>query len=159
MVSRVALIDPSSGEVLASVGSAHLSFSAREILNGHIKTALTLRFMRPRFIVHRDHDVGEENHLNSLMLEQPLASTTTPTEIFPSAPKETGPAVSHVEIHNGSFEIWDHTQSPTAKWVFDQLEGTYDQANRTVALVGRAICLGKEAVSTSITAARTRCRC
>ena len=128
VVRHVVFLESSKApHLLASVVSVHLGISIKPFLRDGKLGFNTIRFVRPRFIGHREKDPSGEAPWIFLALPQPES--------------KTGGDVSW-EIRNGSLEVWDHTQKPTKKWTFDHLSGSYHTQLEAGSLSGRAPVLG-----------------
>jgi len=133
MVQHVVFLeDMKAPSVLASINGVRLELSLRALLEKQLQIR-TIRFLRPRFIVHRRQTSSGETQWTSLHL--PAAE--------PSGKNE---ALQEWLIRNGTVELWDHTTSPTAKWVADQFNGSFQVHPQKGALAGKAARLGPRAI-------------
>jgi hypothetical protein len=133
VIAPVVLLDNAdTPRVLASVNAVRMSLSARTLLKGDLEIK-DLRFIRPRFIAHRIRKPSGQSRW--VMLTLPKA---------PSSQEKIG--IEEWQVRNGRIEIWDQTRTPTAKWVADQLSGSFRVRQQTGALEGRALQLGRSAI-------------
>ena len=118
--------------VLASVGAVHVALSFKSLLKGNVRFD-TIRFSRPRFILHREKTARGERW---------VTFASTGTAHAPSA--EKNPVT--LQIRNGTLEVWDHATIPTTKWVVSRLNGSADLQNETGAVIGTFPKLGPHAL-------------
>ena len=118
--------------VLASVNAVHMSLSVRPLLKGKLDMK-NIRFIRPRFIAHRIRELSGQSRW--VMLTLPNASSS-----------QESLGIEEWAVRNGAIEIWDQTQTPTAKWAANQLSGSYLVRRQSGALAGRSLDLGHRAI-------------
>ena len=117
--------------VLASVRAVRMNLSVRPLLKRQLEFE-SIRFNRPRFIAHR---IREPSGLSRwIMLTLPNA---------PSSKEKLG--IDEWQVRNGRLEIWDQTRKPTAKWVSDELSGTFRVREQIGAIAGKVPRLGSDA--------------
>ena len=128
----VLLDDAGTPRVLASVRAVWMSLSTKALLKGNLHID-EIRFLRPRFIAHR--------------ILEPSGRSRWAMLTLPNAPSpDESIGIEEWQVRNGSIEIWDQTRTPTAKWVADQLGGSFSVRRQTGALAGKSLQLGRRAI-------------
>ena len=134
VIRHVVFLEPASPKVLASANSVHVSMSIHALFEGRLRF-WAVRFMRPRFIVHREKDPSGKILWTTLTLPQ-------------ADSHDSGAGVDHWEIRNGTLEIWDHTTVPTSKLIIQELNGSFDTRTLKGAMAGKPLFLGPAAILT-----------
>jgi len=132
VVGHVVLIkEENPPRMLASVAAVHLWLSM-ETLSGHLRFR-TIRFIRPRFILHRQMDRQGQTHWDILALPQGQAG-------------QGNQIINEWQVRNGTVELWNHSGASINKWVADQFSGSFLAANQIGALTGKIRRMGRSAL-------------
>ena len=131
-VGRMALLDHSkTPEVLAS-GSLRVTISWTALFAGRLRFT-SIRFLRPRFIIHRYVDAKGSARWVSLTLPH-------------SEGGDQSADVERIDFQNGRLEVWDHATRPATQWVVSDLTGNFQMRAQQGAVTGHVLFLGRKSL-------------